>query len=152
MSERCDRCGSVGEDRRTLWMGCFYRMTELGLPFGEEVLFAGDPADMTLSREGFRIDVGGESVTLEAGRVTCSGELTPLKHYTLRVCKRCRAEWMRAVKAWFHATPEGEDHDADVRPGSAVGSGIFVRDEGSLREITREEWDRRMGARHDGHA
>jgi hypothetical protein len=34
--EKCQRCGEVGEDRRTLRMECFYAMEELGLPFGRE--------------------------------------------------------------------------------------------------------------------
>ncbi|MBE3120164.1 MAG: hypothetical protein IMZ50_15600 [Candidatus Atribacteria bacterium] len=35
--EQCQRCGEIGDDRRTLWMACFYQMQELGLPFKEEV-------------------------------------------------------------------------------------------------------------------
>lgn len=35
MSERCARCGEVGEDRRTLWMACLYAMEELPIPFEE---------------------------------------------------------------------------------------------------------------------
>lgn len=33
--EKCQRCGDEGYDRRTLWMSCFYLMSELGLPFEE---------------------------------------------------------------------------------------------------------------------
>jgi hypothetical protein len=33
MSEQCQRCGEMGEDRRTLTMSCGYEMNELGLPF-----------------------------------------------------------------------------------------------------------------------
>ena len=33
MSEKCDRCEEVGEDRRTLWHKCFYEMSELKIPF-----------------------------------------------------------------------------------------------------------------------
>ena len=31
--DKCQRCGDIGEDRRTLWMACFYEMMELGIPF-----------------------------------------------------------------------------------------------------------------------
>jgi hypothetical protein len=31
--ELCQKCGEAGEDRRTLWMCCFYDMSELGIPF-----------------------------------------------------------------------------------------------------------------------
>ena len=34
--EECQRCKEVGEDRRTLWMCCFYDMDEIGLPFKHE--------------------------------------------------------------------------------------------------------------------
>jgi len=33
--ERCDCCGEMGHDRRTLWMGCGYEMSELDVPFTE---------------------------------------------------------------------------------------------------------------------
>lgn len=36
--EACQRCHEVDEDRRTLWMACFYEMDELKLPFTHEVL------------------------------------------------------------------------------------------------------------------
>lgn len=111
MGERCDRCNSTGQDRRTLWMACFYAMNELPVPF-------------TGQRLGER------------------------NFFTLRVCKRCRAEWMAAIAAWFAATPDGEDHDAD-EPVPSIGSGIFVRDRGAVREITPEEWDRRYAERPD---
>ena len=31
--KKCQRCKKIGEDRRTLWMACFYAMDELWLPF-----------------------------------------------------------------------------------------------------------------------
>ncbi len=31
--EICQRCGDKDYDRRTLWMKCFYEMSELGVPF-----------------------------------------------------------------------------------------------------------------------
>lgn len=104
MNETCQRCGNPGEDRRTLLMGCFYRLEELGIPFGEQ-----------------------------NGR------------YALRVCKRCRGEWMQAIKEWFHARPQGEDSDcngADPHAAPSCGSGIFVRENGTTREVTEEEWFR----------
>ena len=78
MSEKCDRCGSVGSDRRTLLMRCFYAMEELGVPFGREVLLDADPATLTRAKEPAGIDLGeGKRINLQAGTVTCSGELTP---------------------------------------------------------------------------
>ena len=34
--ERCDRCKELGQDRRTLWMCCFYDMCEFDVPFEEK--------------------------------------------------------------------------------------------------------------------
>jgi len=151
MGEVCDRCKSSGEDRRTLMMRCFYAMEELGIPFGREVLLDADPATLTPCREPTGIDLGGgRRLTLQAGTVTCSGELTPEELYTLRVCKRCRGEWMAAIRDWFHATPNGRDHDADEPAPPEVGSGIFVRENGAVREVTREEWDERQRAKGEG--
>lgn len=33
MSDKCQRCGEEGQDRRTLWMACLYDMNELDIPF-----------------------------------------------------------------------------------------------------------------------
>lgn len=58
------------------------------------------------------------------------------KHfYTLRVCKPCRAFWMGMIKIWF-------DMPTPTEPG--CGSGIYIKDLGSVREITEEEFHRRQ--------
>lgn len=92
--ETCQRCKEVGEDRRTLWMACLYRMDELGLPFQER-------------KEGDKY------------------------FYTLLVCKDCRADWMAMIKLWFTELPPIK---------TSVGSGIFIRENGIIKEITEEEW------------
>lgn len=33
MSDTCVRCGDNGPDLRTLWMACFYQMSEMPVPF-----------------------------------------------------------------------------------------------------------------------
>jgi hypothetical protein len=53
--------------------------------------------------------------------------------FTLYVCKDCRADWMMAIKRWFEQRPARDD----------VGSGIFVRELGSVREVSVEEFQRR---------
>lgn len=80
--EICQRCKETGEDRRTLWMACFYEMNELGLPFKLEII----PDER--EREGF----------------------AKQKHhfYTLRVCKQCRADWMQSIKQWFDTPKQPE--------------------------------------------
>ncbi len=114
MSEPCDRCGEDGEDRRTLWMACLYQMGELGVPF-EEMEIEG----VVHSKTGERSILGGFRVA------AFSHERTPIaKHrfFTLRVCKRCRADWMAAIRGWFAsvATPD-------------EGVGMLVRELGATR-------------------
>ena len=41
-TEKCQRCGEEGYDRRTLWMACFYEMSEFNVPF-EQVCIHGQP-------------------------------------------------------------------------------------------------------------
>lgn len=119
--ERCQRCGEVGEDRRTLWMACFYAMGELGLPFEEKTLFHANLEDLEETKDAAQ------------RAVRSSGDLTPYGLFTLRVCKECRGDWMSAIKAWFNTAPRKE----------SCGSGIFVQENGATIEITQEEWDRR---------
>ncbi len=153
--ERCHRCDSIGEDRRTLRMDCFYKMTELDIPFDRDLVFtladSSAHADCiepvtppaTIELPG-RNGLPPQHISLGGGTVRCTGELAYDQQYTLRVCKRCRGEWLAAIKAWFFAPPKGDDHDAAERPEGGCGSGIFVRDNGALKEITREEWDQRV--------
>lgn len=74
MTEKCQKCGEEGEDRRTLWMACFYEMMELGIPFEKEIMFTNDYP-------------------------RCDGK----EFYTIRVCKGCRADWMTMIKIWWDA-------------------------------------------------
>jgi hypothetical protein len=50
--------------------------------------------------------------------------------YTLRVCKDCRADWMRAIQAWFKDAPSRDDED-----GLEEGA-VYVRDFGATRKMT----------------
>ena len=129
MSEKCDRCGEDGEDRRTLWMACFYEMNELGLPFQEEVLFKADLESLEKSSEAKIVRAAGRQLTLTPSRVRSSGELTPMKMYTLRVCKACRGSWMAAIESWF----------GHVEKRGPTGTGVYIRKNGAKAEATPEE-------------
>lgn len=139
MSERCQRCGEIGEDRRTLWMSCFYAMEELGLPFEDKVLFqVPNDADIKPEKAPVQIPLGdGNHITLDPGTFKTESPLTPMRVYTLRVCKECRGEWMGAIEQWFKVKPQREE----------IGSGIFVRENGATVEISEEEWYRRNPGR-----
>ena len=130
--ERCAKCGEVGEDRRTLWMACFYAMNELKVPF-EQVQVRGTLHDYKGEKE-----IGDTGLTVPQFAEEPNGPARDRAFYTLRVCKGCRASWMEAIEDWFSMPPPRE---------KSCGSGIFVRENGAVREITREEWDARYAAR-----
>lgn len=74
--ETCQRCKEEDDDRRTLWMSCFYDMDELGIPFEvKRMEWTVPPA----SHKGVTND-----------------------YFTLRVCKSCRADWMNQIRNWFN--------------------------------------------------
>lgn len=107
--ERCARCGDWGEDGRTLWMACFYDMSELGIPLEEDALFAADLETLHKATEPAAVQLpDGRQVNITAGTVTCDGELTPMRLYKMRVCKACRAEWLGAIKRWYEVREKGE--------------------------------------------
>lgn len=96
--EKCDRCGVVGVDRRTLWMACLYAMNELGVPFEQ---------------------VGLHGVVVKPSCIGRWGnvEYPPMDEYKgpapstrgfflLRVCKGCRGSWMEAIQKWFREAPD----------------------------------------------
>ena len=108
--ETCQRCGENDYDRRTLWMACFYKMSELDLPFREITMFG---------HRKLEINEHIESTPIESSEHL---------YYTLRVCKDCRADWMQAIKKWFD--------EKFTTPKTGCGSGIFIRRNGSLVEVT----------------
>lgn len=128
--EKCVRCGEVGEDRRTLWMACFYEMAELGLPF-DEVRVRGTTHELD-HVERKPLFEGGPSFRTPVYREEPDGPARDHHFYTLRVCKSCRSDWMQAIKSWHESAPDAR---------KSVGSGIFVRKLGKTVEITQEEWD-----------
>lgn len=133
MTERCQRCGGHGEDRRTLWLACFYALEETGLPL-EQVQIVGGVADK-IGEHTIIESTGG----IPAVKAPDFGEPGPSgKHrfYRLRICKNCRADFMAALRAWFK-----ERHARE-----SCGSGIFVRRDGATVEVTEEEWLRMQEA------
>jgi hypothetical protein len=140
MSDKCERCGSVGSDRRTLWMACLYQMNELGLPFKE--LSMNGTLHEVESREP--VIIGGMNLgdRPKWGPPVGGNEPARRHFYTMLVCKRCRAEWMQAIADWFRNAPPDPDNDADSPAPSRIGSGIFVRRNGTNVEVSEEEWYR----------
>lgn len=99
--EKCDKCGGLGYDRRTLWMACFYAMDELGIPFTK------------IGVHGVVLDFLGYEPKTQIPKFKeppwnhddLAAAATTRQLFTLRVCKGCRAEWLTAIEAWFRAPP-----------------------------------------------
>ena len=127
--DKCQRCGEVGEDRRTIHMAAFYQLDELGIPF-DQYQISGEACGKKGEREckpfGFKVPVFKKPT----GKKSLQSDH---KYFCIRVCKECRADWMKAVKDWYF--------EAHTKQASC-GSGIFVRRNGVNVEITEDEWNR----------
>jgi hypothetical protein len=51
--------------------------------------------------------------------------------YRVRICKECRASFLRTLETWWKS----------VEPRESTGTGVFVRGHGANRELTQEEVD-----------
>ena len=97
LHEKCDRCGTIGQDRRTLFMACLYEMRELGVPFrplaihGRAKRFVGN--DPRFGYPRFELMSSDETSSTRA-------------FYTLTVCKGCRGAWLEKIKEWFRSPTE----------------------------------------------
>lgn len=141
--EKCDKCGEIGEDRRTLWMACFYAMNELNIPFNSAIINSIDKeavisTDQEIQYKSIKF-IGNGKTTETNGTAkikklsTIAGQdVQERPFYTLRVCKSCRADWMQAIEHWFN------DNDFQDKPRS-TGTGVFIRDHGINRELTEDE-------------
>jgi hypothetical protein len=105
--EICQRCGEGGFDRRTLWMACLYDMSELDVPLRQCAIFGTFQEFSGIDSSGVWPMPNFKPVPRANDRVHA--------FFTLRVCKRCRGEWMQAIQRWFNAgQARGKTrHDAD---------------------------------------
>jgi hypothetical protein len=132
MSEACQRCGRIDEDCRTIWMACCCEMDEIGLPFTKKILFDAKSENLNIEKEGIGIHVGPNQIaTLVPDTVKCSGEMTPIRFYTLRVCKECRSKWLHHQKMWWRCNDENKLDE--------MNNGYFIRDNGTTKELALEE-------------
>lgn len=134
MGEICQRCGEEGEDRRTLWMACFYAMNELNLPFEQAAV-----------KGKFMKQVGSETMKLgpHAFEIPQFEVVDPdskdheYKFFLLRVCKECRGDWLGAIKKWFK---ESKTQDTGLIP---------VRVDGAVRCISEHEYHKMQEEKKD---
>ena len=123
MSELCVKCGEHGEDRRTLWMACFYAMDELPIPF-QQVQVKGTVHELE-RLESKPMFEGGPVASFPVFKEEADSEERSLILYTLRVCKNCRADWMNAQEAWFKA-PASEEMNR-LRRENTVLRGVLAK-------------------------
>jgi len=109
-------------------MACFYDMDELKVPFEQYAI------EGVARRKIDEKDVKG----LPGWKKSVWAPI-----YTLRVCKRCRADWLGAIEKWFLDKPETEDSDGQEHRMEGPGTGIFIRERGTTKEISEEEWQER---------
>lgn len=128
--EKCARCGEAGDDRRTLWMSCLYDMGELGIPLEQRSI-----RGTVHAYEGERYLIepaeGRPGIVVPAFAVEPMGEPVALSSFVMRVCKGCRADWMRAIRDWYVDPPKVERGE------------VCVRELGAMRRVTLAEWRRR---------
>lgn len=134
-NDLCQRCGVEDPDCRTLWHAAMYQMDET-----KKVPYVTVQVRGTLHRQE-----GTELLPILQQRIPKFAEEPISKEwknnfFLLRVCKKCRADWMRALQDWFIQKP---------LPREVVGSGIFVRENGVNKEITMEEWKKRYAEREE---
>ena len=137
-TEICQRCGEDGYDRRTLWMACFYEMSELGLPF-EECAIKGRFVKL-IGKEDAGIGFGIKTPKYAKENLKQEPDLHGF--YTLRVCKECRGAWLGAQKEWFNS----------IKKHSETGTGVFVRRNGANVELTPEEVEDWRNRNYQGEA
>ena len=124
MAEQCKRCGKTDNDRRTLWMACFYDMEELGLPLEQIELQDAFYAE----KRGTRLDpLFGMSVPKFERQ---SDTRDSHRLYTMRVCKDCRADWLSAIRQWFAGRPTDPDE---------CGGNFYARELGATRKVPPDD-------------
>jgi len=122
----CQRCKEEGTDRRTLWMACFYDMSEMDVPFKDAQI-----KGKFMAQSGIRVNMFGQVV--QDFKDDPNAEEQQRHFYTLRVCKTCRADWMKHIEDWFKFIDLQEEGVA----------GAYIRDKGGMRLMTQEEIDER---------
>ena len=130
MSEkRCERCGEVGYDRRTLWMACLYDMQELNIPLKEVGFFGALGQD-----DGIENSVRFPGLTIRKF-LPPPDDVKPRCHtfFTMLVCKECRASWMEAIKRWHESKRE-----------NIFSGDVPVRMLGGTEYVSEEEWQQRQ--------
>ena len=87
--DKCQRCGEVGQDRRTIFSACMYEMQETGIPF-DQVKIKGTFHEKT----GMKDTAFGPVPAFSE-----EGSRTEHQFYTILVCKSCHMLCIFSTKA-----------------------------------------------------
>ena len=132
-AEKCARCGTLGHDRRTLWMACFYEMRELGMPF-EMIGLRGAIVERVTGQKHSSWGSCDEYTNTYPDSDKSREDLRTF--HTMRVCKGCRGEWMTAIQSWYRATPSSTcEWNNDASHASEPISKLLARAEELRTEL-----------------
>ena len=148
--EECARCGKVDCDLRTLWMACFYAMEELDIPFEQQAIHGQTlnyRGKKELPRQG--ITVSAFSEPAPASDAASADNARTRKFYTLRVCKRCRSEWLAAIQQWYAEGAKYRDKNC-AQACVSTGTGVYIRKFGHTVEATPVEVEKLRARMEEG--
>lgn len=128
MSNKCQKCGKEGEDRRTLWMACFYQMNELNIPFTEKMINGTLYEKIGEKKIKFSPNSTFEhTVPVFDNKPYDEDDKYEYRFYTLWVCKSCRADWMGKIKEWYNEMPFGSVSNRTQYVQTSSDKGIAVK-------------------------
>ncbi len=102
--EKCVRCGKNGRDRRTLWMAALYDMgaKSVGIkavPYIQRAIKG--ICQVVSGKDQYNNNIWKDDPDAKPDQTHL--------FFTLRVCKRCRTDWLVAQRDWFYARPSHDD-------------------------------------------
>jgi len=158
--DTCPICRQEMEDRRHVGVECFYAVDEVAPDTTKDTVLRPVPDDASIWGITRRYPAGTVDkhvvtgvTTSEAGyKTTHVGtvqepippiRVVELTIYSMECCKSCRADFLRMFGRWTKGAlvhREEDDPEADIP----------IRENGAIRLITREEWDRRRANENGG--
>jgi hypothetical protein len=110
-------------------MSCLYDMSELGIPL-EQRSIRGTVHAYEGERSILEPANGFPGLSAPVFADAPMGDPVALSTYTIKVCKPCRADWMRAIRDWYVDPPKVERGE------------VCVRELGAMRRVSLAEWRR----------
>lgn len=141
--EVCPICSRRVEDMRHVGVECFYQVDEVVPRMEPTPIFVEVSADTAIwgitrtypagTRDHHTaVSTGPHSSRIVIDQLPIDGvRLAENRMFSIRCCKDCRADFLNVLKRWA----DGEE----IREREGTGTGAFVRDNGTIRELTEDE-------------